>query len=287
LTIAEKAIADAFIAACFDELEAPKPGNVHVFADGHRMTIADFRRSAEAAAAPIARAGASVGERILGAVEATRAVVNDNTNLGIVLLCAPLARAAEQSTGSLRQATIKVLASLDREDADLAFRAIALAAPAGLGRVEAHDVFEPATVSLLEAMAAAAERDLIARQYVSGFADIFDLGRSTFGAADRRWGHDLKGATLAVYLSFLAAFPDTHIERKFGREVALSVQQEAKPLNEVAQKASDPALIFSHSLAFDARLKARGLNPGAAADLTVATLFSWRLDGAKSSDPIS
>jgi triphosphoribosyl-dephospho-CoA synthase len=285
LTIAEKAIADAFIAACFDELEAPKPGNVHVYSDGHRMTTADFRRSAEAAATPIARAGASVGERILRAIEATRAAVSDNTNLGIVLLCAPLARAAERSTGSLREATAKVLASLDRKDADLAFRAIALAAPAGLGRVATHDVFEPASVSLLEAMAPAAARDLIARQYVSGFADIFDLGRSTFEAADRRWGDDLKGATLAVYLGFLAAFPDTHIERKFGREVALSVQQEAKPLNEAAQKASDPALIFSACLTFDARLKARGLNPGATADLTVATLFSRRLDGAKSSDP--
>ena len=287
MTTDEKAIANAFIAACFDELEAPKPGNVHVYLDGHRMTAADFRRSAEAAAAPIARAGASVGMRILGAIEATRAAVNDNTNLGIVLLCAPLARAAEQSIGSLRQATAQVLVALDREDADLAFRAIALAAPAGLGRVETHDVFQPATVSLLEAMAAAAERDRIARQYANGFSDIFDLGRSSFDTARRHWGDDQKAVTLAVYLSFLAAFPDTHIERKFGREIALSVQQEAEPLNEAAQKWGDPAPIFSSCLAFDARLKARGLNPGASADLTVATLFSWRLENAKSSELIS
>ena len=88
-------IASAFIGACLDELEAPKPGNVHVFADGHGSSVADFRRSAEVAAEPIARLRASVGARILGAIEATRAAVGQNTNLGIVLLCAPLARAAE------------------------------------------------------------------------------------------------------------------------------------------------------------------------------------------------
>jgi hypothetical protein len=36
-------IARAFEEACRDELDAPKPGNVHVFADGHRMTVTDFR----------------------------------------------------------------------------------------------------------------------------------------------------------------------------------------------------------------------------------------------------
>ena len=51
---------------------------------------------AEVAAEPIARLGASVCARILGAIEATRAAVGQNTNLGIVLLCAPLARAAER-----------------------------------------------------------------------------------------------------------------------------------------------------------------------------------------------
>src|SRR5262245_36918074 len=64
-------IAAAFVAACRDELEAPKPGNVHLFAAGHRMTADDFVRSAEAAAEPLTAPGARVGERILRAVEAT------------------------------------------------------------------------------------------------------------------------------------------------------------------------------------------------------------------------
>ena len=94
------AIAEAFIAACRDEIEAPKPGNVHVFADGHGMTVTDFLRSAEAAAPALSNPSLPVGARILAAVEATFAAAGMNTNLGIILLCAPLAAAAETGRGS-------------------------------------------------------------------------------------------------------------------------------------------------------------------------------------------
>ena len=89
------AVAELFMAVCRAEVMALKPGNVHVHAAGHGMTVEDFLRSAEASAPEIARSGTPVGERILRAVRATRSVVDCNTNLGILLLCAPLARAAE------------------------------------------------------------------------------------------------------------------------------------------------------------------------------------------------
>ena len=57
----EDRVAAAYIEACLAELDAPKPGNVHRFAPGHRMEVADFVRSAEASAAPIAAKGARVG----------------------------------------------------------------------------------------------------------------------------------------------------------------------------------------------------------------------------------
>ena len=99
------AIAEAFIAACRDEIEAPKPGNVHVFADGHGMTVPDFLRSAEAAAPALSNPSLPVGARILAAVEATFAAVGMNTNLGIILLCAPLAAAAETGADLAHGAT--------------------------------------------------------------------------------------------------------------------------------------------------------------------------------------
>ena len=276
----EARIAGAFVGACLDELEAPKPGNVHVYSAGHGWTIEDFRRSAEAAAPSIARSDASVGARIFGAVEATHRAIGHNTNLGIVLLCAPLARAAELKAVGMRAAIASVLSSLNVQDADLAYRAIALAAPGGLGRSGRYDVFEPATVTLLEAMSEAAPRDSIARQYATNFSDVFGLGAPLLREACQRWRRAPKAVALAVHLGFLAAFPDTHIQRKHGFEAAAAVQKEAAPLYALAQKVDDPTSLFPKILAFDESLKRRGLNPGSSADLTVATLFAGRLAGA-------
>jgi triphosphoribosyl-dephospho-CoA synthase len=275
----ESAIAAAFIGACLDELAAPKPGNVHAYADGHGWTVTDFERSAEVAAPSIAKADASIGARILGAIEATHAAIGYNTNLGIVLLCAPLACAAQMQAPPRPEAIGRVLAKLDVCDADLAFRAISLAAPGGLGRAERYDVFQPATGTLLDAMKEAATRDSIARQYATGFADVFNFGAPLLEDAARRWPLCRPAATLCLYLSFLAAFPDTHIQRKHGLDAALEVQREAARLLSLSQSAGDPGPLFVEALALDSRLKSRGLNPGASADLTVATLFARRLGG--------
>ena len=207
MTTLTEQIAAAFTAACLDELEAPKPGNVHVFASGHRMTAAEFVRSAEVAAAPLALPGARVGNRIRDAVEATLALVGTNTNLGIILLCAPLAAAADVRSGDLRSALAQVLASLNVRDAELAFRAIARAAPAGLGRVERHDVAEAATVTLKAAMAEASSRDRIARQYVSDFEDVFERGEPTLQAALAALGRATNGRRLQSISSFSPHFP--------------------------------------------------------------------------------
>src|SRR3954453_1328558 len=270
------AIAAAFIAACPAELDAPKPGNVHVFADGHRMSIGDFMRSAEAAAAPLSAPGARVGRRILDAVEATRVAVGTNTNLGIILLCAPLAAAAEAATADLRVGLAGVLETLDIEDAELAFRAIALASPGGLGHADRHDVHAPATVTLRQAMAEAAGRDRIAHQFSTDFEDIFDRGLAQYDAALRR-GLDLQWATLNVYLEFLGAFSDTHIVRKYGAAIAEDVRRTAMDFLLCLQSPEDPAELLPDLLAWDSELKQRGLNPGTTADLTVATLFAHRL----------
>jgi triphosphoribosyl-dephospho-CoA synthase len=271
-------VAAAFTWACLAELEAPKPGNIHVFADGHNMTAADFVRSAEAAALPIAMEGAGVGARILGAVEATFCAVGANTNLGIILLCAPLAAAVEgyRAHSGLREAVGEVLRGLDIEDAALAFRAIVQAAPAGLGHSARHDVFAPPTVTLRLAMVEAAERDRVARQYATDFEDIFDLGLPLLEARIRRQD-ELRWATLAAYLGFLAAFPDSHIMRKFDAKSACTVRRNAAALLAELKSAEHPAQLLPNLLAWDSSLKAAGLNPGTSADLTVATLFAFRL----------
>lgn len=260
-------LAQAFFSACLAELQALKPGNVHVFADGHNMLVDDFVRSAHAAAAVIARPESGVGRRILDAVEATWAAVGCNTNLGIVLLAAPLLHAA--LTG---QPVVAVLQNLDVEDADLAFRAILRASPAGLGSSPHHDVRAPAAVTLLAAMQASSARDRIAYQYANGFSDVFEFSVPLYREAMLRWG-SVPWATTAVYLGLLSRFPDSHVMRKYGAVTAEVLRASAEEYRNMLQGSMDPESCTERLLEFDASLKRQGLNPGTSADLTVATLL--------------
>jgi len=276
--------ANAFRAACLAELEALKPGNVHIFADGHGMVVQDFIHSAEAAARIIAQPGLSVGERILQSIEATQQVVGHNTNLGIVLLCTPLVHAFINGNGELRQDLHRVLQELTITDAELAYQAILLASPAGLGNSEKHDVHAQPQVTLLEAMSEAAERDDIARQYANGYADVFEVGVQCYQETLARWQRPAWCAT-AVYLSFLARFPDSHIVRKHGRPTALQVREQAATALHLILAAENPKTCLRDLLKFDAELKSRGLNPGTSADLTVATLLAVSLQNAATKGP--
>jgi triphosphoribosyl-dephospho-CoA synthase len=270
-------VARAFHDSCLAELEALKPGNVHRFGDGHQMNVVDFEKSARAAATPLAQSGLTVGGRIGRAVAATVAAVGQNTNLGIVLLAAPLAEAAlGAGPGDLRQRLAEVLACLSVEDAREAYGAIRLAKPGGLGEAPRHDVAAEPDVTLLEAMREAEARDRIAWNYTHDFADIFDFGLARLAGGMDRW-QSLPAATSFVYLGFLATIPDTLIARKFGASQAATVRQEAQNLEARFAECANPQAVEPDLVAFDRSLKAAGLNPGTSADLTVATLFAASL----------
>lgn len=271
-------VAELFEAACLAELQALKPGNVHIHGDGHRMTVGDFAASARTAAPHVAEAGRTVGERILAAVAATHAVCGQNTNLGIVLLCVPLAAAAEQER-PLRQSLSDTLLRLDRRDAALAYQAIRLASPGGLGRSDRHDVAAEPAVTLLEAMREAAARDRIASQYVTGFADVFDIGAERLLAC-RRAGWTEHWAMSATFMTLLAAFPDSHIVRKHGDEVARWVRAEGEELDRSIRAGAPPDDLRNRLLRLDRELKQRGINPGTSADLTVASHLAVGLGAA-------
>ena len=276
----------AFVWACELDVAARKPGNVSRASPGHGMDADLFVASAAAAAGPLCAAGRAVGERIEGAVRATLDVAGCNTNLGIALLCAPLAAAWERCGGrggldALRAALGEVLASLDVDDARAAYRAIAQANPGGLGTVPEHDVAQAPRITLREAMAIAAPRDRIAWQYVNGYGDVLDIGRPAFEAGaslapaarapalpdgGRQWTRAMQRA----YLELLTTHPDSHIVRKHGDAVAQCVMAQAEPWRERARRGEtldgEPAFA-----AWDAALKQRAINPGTTADLGVAS----------------
>lgn len=273
-----EAVAEAYRQACRIELRALKPGNVHIHAAGHGMSVADFEASCDASAPEIAHAGATVGQRILRAVRATRDAVGCNTNLGIVLLAAPLARAALQDTGPpLRDRLRGVLEALTVEDAVDAYEAIRLAAPGGLGESPRFDVRDRPAVTLAVAMAEAAGRDAIARQYATAYQDIFEQGLPVALHALGRW-RSPHWAAVAVYLNFLACLPDSHVVRKLGADAAEALRKRAAPYRAELLDSDSPERLSERLLSFDAALKEEGLNPGTSADLCVATLFALMLD---------
>lgn len=274
--LAESEVRLSFLAACRAELAALKPGNVHIHAAGHAMTVVDFERAAEAAAPWIAAPALGVGARILAAVEASMAAAGCNANLGILLLSAPLCAAAmSHEDGDLAQRLSGVLARLDAADTDAVYAAIRRANPGGLGTSDEADVAHPPTVSLIAAMRLAADRDRIALAYVTGFADILDFGLPQLAEARRSTGGE-SAAVTTLHMAFLATRPDSHIARKHGPEIAAAVMREAATLVPLLPRGLDTR-VQSVLLAFDRDLKDRGLNPGTTADLVVATLLADHL----------
>ena len=264
---------ELFLAACSAELNALKPGNVHIHAGGHGMETAHFEASASAAAPWIADPALGVGLRIQGAVEASIAVTGVNTNLGIILLSAPLALAGEHATGSdLRSEVAGILSRLDDVDTAAVFNAIRRANPGGLGSAPEQDVARAPTAGLLQAMALAADRDRIARAYVTDFEEVFAFGLPALLRA-RAIATEEAFAVTTLHMAYLAEKLDSHIVRKLGWKEALAVQQEAQGLRPLWDPVAGPQSL-PRLLEFDGALKARGLNPGTTADFVVATLFA-------------
>jgi triphosphoribosyl-dephospho-CoA synthase len=263
--------------ACLLEVSAAKPGNITPAHDFSDTTYADMVRSALALGPVFARPRAlrrTVGELIADGVQATARVAGANTNLGIVLLFAPLARAAvtRQADEPFRSAVERILAGLDVGDAAAAFAAIASAQPGGLGEAPEHDVRAPARVSLREAMAAAADRDSIASEYATGYAIVFESGLPLLNDALGH-GHTTLDAIVSLHVGLLSSNPDTLIARKAGADAALAVSANAREVCDGIRSLAD----------FDDSLRADGnrLNPGTTADLVAATLLAALLDGGR------
>jgi len=190
----------------------------------------------------------------------------------MILLLAPLAAVPAGET--LRAGVASVLGRSTVLDARNAYRAIRLARPGGLGRSgEGQDVKDEPTQTLVEAMRPAGDRDLVARQYVSGFADVFDRFVPAFVRSLSQPGRTLETAIIAAFLDFLADRPDTLIARKLGGVVA---QEASSRAAEVLQSGWPDTSRGQEALSrFDAWLRGDGhsRNPGATADLASAGLF--------------
>jgi triphosphoribosyl-dephospho-CoA synthase len=287
-TARETTVAAAAQLACLLEARAPKPGNVSPGASFYDTTYEDYLASAVAIGPALAAAGVQpLGVTIRAAVEATSSWVPSNTNLGLVLLLAPLARAALRAGElPLRNSLQATLAETSVADARDTYDAIRRAAPGGLGHSPEQDVAATPTITLRDAMALAADRDAIAREYVTDFRATFETGAPALRRAVAG-GLSWSDAVVEAYLTLLAAAPDTHIARKLGSVHAVYVQRRALVVLKAGgvrtARGREAIAALDHELRDDRNTK----NPGATADLTGAAIYvvlledGWRREGGK------
>jgi triphosphoribosyl-dephospho-CoA synthase len=295
-------------------VSAPKPGNVHRGADFEDVTFLDFIAGAVVSGPVVERVGElGVGRTVLEAVQATRSVAASNTNLGTLLLIAPLAAACSPSPSGRGQVAgdspwrgegaafvggapspqpspggrgskaadgiHSVLQSLTFDDTRYIYEAIRTAVAGGMGKRGKADVSEPppADLQLVEAMRMAADRDLVARQYVNNFADVFRIADWIEEGTRRGWSRDT--AVVHAYIRQLTHEPDSLIARKCGEDTARRAQTMA---SRVLEYGAPGEVAYHCGLEdFDFWLRSDGhrRNPGTTADLIAAGLFVLLREG--------
>ncbi|MFO1004174.1 MAG: triphosphoribosyl-dephospho-CoA synthase [Planctomycetaceae bacterium] len=263
--------------ACEREVQSPKPGNVSPGNDFADATVADFLASADAIAPVMAMASERpLGRTILDSVEATRRVVGHNTNLGIILLIAPLA--AVPASKSLSEGIGDILKCSSVDDSIAVYEAIRRAQPAGLGEVKDQDLQQTPTQNLVECMRLAADRDLIAAQYANGFRQVLGNGLRWLAEAQQTIRPPEEQITwLAV--RFLAEFGDSLIVRKCGLSMSELVQRKARELLSSGWPHQPNSSVGLADLDTFLRADGNRRNPGTTADFIAAVIFAGLREG--------
>lgn len=268
--------------ACLLEATAPKSGNVHRGADFEDLTFVDLATSGVAIGAAIDRLlagdekGRRLGRLVLAAVDAMRGACGSNAYLGTILLIAPLALARDGAP--LGTGVAEVLRSLTAADARDIYEAIRRAAPGGLGKAEEHDVSGDAPSDLLVAMRAAADRDLVARQYANGFAEVVNEAAPLVEGV-RASGMSLSAAIVFAHVSLIARHGDSLIARKCGQETSLAAAARAQRVLDAGPAESEDYLTALADFDFWLRSDGHRRNPGTTADIIGAALFALLREG--------
>ncbi len=265
-------VAQCATLACLLEATAPKPGNVHRGADFEDLCFNDFLSSAVAIGPAMEAAREiGVGEAIYRGVRATQDLVGTNTNLGCVLLIAPLA--AVDPEKSLVEGISSVLDQLTSEDAEQVYEAIRVASPGGIGKVDEMDVSTSAPASLIAAMKLAADRDLVAKQYTNDFNEVLNFVVPSLELGQSR-GWSLTTSIIHTHVRLMSEFPDSLITRKCGSAIA---QESSRLARHVLDSGEPEANSYQQALSdldFWLRCDGHKRNPGTSADLIAAGLYA-------------
>ena len=282
----------AQIASVLEVSGWPKPGNVHRTRNYDDMVFQDFAISAvvigdtmEEVASQAKEADdlskAELGRFILQAVDETNKWIETNTNLGIMMMCIPIAAAASISGGfdEIQENVGRLMDATTVDDAVNLYDAINIADAGGMGDQEEFDVMSEKAKDELRAnnqtmydvLEISAGWDRLANELTNKMPVCFEIGYPTFY---NFWESSddvdaINMATVLTFMTVLSQIPDTLISRKYGDETAESVSQKAAEI----LKFKDDDSFVEKLLEFDDYLFENGYNPGTTADLTAASIF--------------
>ena len=260
--------------ACLLEICASKPGNVNRSADFEDTTFNDFVVSSQLFGQAIdSRTTDELGLLIFNSVELTRSLVTVNTNLGIIMLIAPLAILAND--GDLSPIALrKLLKNTTPDDAANIYKAITLAGPGGLGRVDEMDVANEPPNEIMQAMKYSSDQDQIAQQYTNNFQQVFDDVVPLLEAGQQQF-ESINEAIVYAHVSMLARYGDSLIKRKCGEDESNHARMLAcKALEGLVDKNLSNYHKATAELDFWLRSDGNRRNPGATADLVTAGIFT-------------
>lgn len=251
--------------ACIIEAGTFKPGNVH----SRREEFLDFVMSAlllgKSIRNMLSQNEIHMGKFIREAVMERSRVVPSNTNLGIILLHIPLAVAASVNRKNMQQALDTLVRTATVGDAEHVAEALRIS-NARLGTpLEGPDMrneqvaveIHKKGLTLPDLFLLSSSWDMIASEWVTGFP-------ITFSCAKRLVEGD---SVLTVYMDILCNYPDSLVQRKFGKEVAERIRSDAANMRSVEDMKE-----------WDALLHTEGINPGTTADLVASSIFVALLD---------
>ncbi len=267
----------AYLFSCKKDIELIKPGNVNLLSPHKDTKAQDYLDSATLSSKELFNQNHSLGKRILESVKVTRSQVNVNTNLGIILLCAPVIQSyIDFNALDLRDCIKKTLSATSVKDTHDLCAAINISSPGGLGDSDMYDTASYPNISIKQIMDYSKEYDRISYQYSHNFTDIFDFIIPKLEFLNQRY-ESLDISLSLLFIEILAKIPDSHISRKFGDKIAKKTSNNAYDLLKILDREHDPDYLAKALNNLDYEYKKKGINPGTTADLLVASLMIYKI----------
>jgi triphosphoribosyl-dephospho-CoA synthase len=267
----------AYLFSCKKDIELIKPGNVNLLSPHKDTKAQDYLDSATLSSKELFNQNHSLGKRILESVKVTRSQVNVNTNLGIILLCAPVIQSyIDFNALDLRDCIKKTLSATSVKDTHDLCAAINISSPGGLGDSDMYDTASYPNASIKQIMDYSREYDRISYQYSHNFTDIFDFIIPKLEFLNQRY-KSLDISLSLLFIEILAKIPDSHISRKFGDKIAKKTSNNAYDLLKILDREHDPDYLAKALNNLDYEYKKKGINPGTTADLLVASLMIYKI----------